>query len=95
LKKAATSEVTELNPPRSWAVRGIDGAIRGTVKGTIEPLEEGLHSRLTIVLGFESHGIGKLLVPLALLARRQARSELPRNMRRLKRLLEADASTTR
>jgi hypothetical protein len=47
---------------------------------------------VTISLGFEAHGIGKLLLPLALLARRQARSEMPRNMERLKQRLEGDVS---
>jgi uncharacterized protein YndB with AHSA1/START domain len=92
MEKAATSEVTESDPPRTWAVRGIDGAIRGTVTGTVKPLDDGARSRVTIVLGFESRGIGKLLLPLALLARRQARSEIPRNMQLLKQRLEAGAS---
>ena len=43
---------------------GVDGPVRGHVKGTIEPLGEGERSRLTMSLDFESHGIGKLLVPL-------------------------------
>jgi hypothetical protein len=90
-EKAATSELTELNAPRAWAVRGTDGAIRGNVEGTIEPLEEGAGSRVTISLGFETRGIGKLLVPLALVARRQAQAEMPRNTRRLKQRLEGDA----
>jgi uncharacterized protein YndB with AHSA1/START domain len=92
MAKAATSELTELNPPRTWTVRGLDGAIRGTVRGTVEPLEEGARSRVTIVLGFETHGIGRLLLPLALVARRQAQSEMPRNMQLLKQRLEGDAS---
>jgi uncharacterized protein YndB with AHSA1/START domain len=91
MEKAATSEMTELNPPRIWAVRGIDGAIRGNVRGTVEPLDDGARSRVTITLGFEAHGIGKLLLPLALVARRQAQSEMPRNMQRLTERLERTA----
>ena len=94
MEKAATSEMTELNPPKSWAVRGIDGAVRGSVKGTVEPLEDGARSRVTIALGFETHGIGKLLLPLVLVARRQAQSEMPRNMQLLKQRLEGDASAS-
>ena len=60
----------------------------------VEPLDEGARSRVTIILGFESHGIGKLLLPLALLARRQARSEMPRNMQLLKQRLEAGTDTS-
>jgi SAM-dependent methyltransferase len=92
MEKAATSDMTELNPPRSWAFRGIGGAIRGNVTGTVEPLDEGARSRVEIALGFESHGIGKLLLPLVVIARRQARSEMPRNMQLLKQRLEVGAS---
>jgi hypothetical protein len=41
---------------------------------------------VTISLDFEGHGIGKLLVPL--MVRRQAQSEMPENMRRLKEQIE-------
>jgi uncharacterized protein YndB with AHSA1/START domain len=33
-----TVELTDLNPPRSWSVRGVDGPVRGMFKGTIDPL---------------------------------------------------------
>jgi uncharacterized protein YndB with AHSA1/START domain len=85
--RAMPVELSELNPPRSWAVRGTDGAVRGIVKGTIEPLDDGERSRVTIALDFEAHGIGKLLVPLVV--RRQARAELPRNEQKLKERLES------
>lgn len=84
-----TSEVTELDPPRSWRVDGIDGPIRGHVKGTIEPLGDGERSRLTLSLDFETHGIGKVLVPLVV--RPHVRKEMPRNEQTLKRLLEGSA----
>ena len=84
-----TAELTELNPPTSWAVRGIDGPVRGNVRGTIEPLDDGMRSRVTIELDFEGHGIGKLLVPLVV--RRQARKELPKNQQNLKERLESGA----
>ena len=42
---------------------------------------------MTINLDFEGHGIGKLLVPLVV--RRQAASEVPRNLRKLKERLES------
>ena len=42
---------------------------------------------MTISLDFEDHGIGRLLVPL--FVRREARKEMPENMARLKRRLEA------
>jgi uncharacterized protein YndB with AHSA1/START domain len=88
-ERAMTAELVELNPPRSWAVRGVDGPVRGNVKGTIEPLEDGGRSRVTIELDFEGHAIGKLLVPLVV--RRQAQKEVPRNQQKLKERLESGA----
>jgi uncharacterized protein YndB with AHSA1/START domain len=82
-------ELTELTPPSSWAMRGVDGPVRGIVNGTIESLGDGDRSRVTIALDFEGHGIGKLLVPLVV--RRQARAEMPRNQQKLKERLETRA----
>jgi uncharacterized protein YndB with AHSA1/START domain len=86
---AMTAEVTDLHPPTSWGVRGVDGPVRGTVRGTIDSLQDGQASRVTMVLDFEGHGIGKLLVPLVV--RRQAASEMPKNQQKLKQLLESGA----
>jgi uncharacterized protein YndB with AHSA1/START domain len=89
-KLQMTAELAELNYPSSWAVRGVDGPVRGMVKGTIEPIGEGgERSRVSIELEFEAHGIGKLLVPLVV--RRQAQAEVPRNLRKLKERLESGA----
>ena len=54
-EQAMSAELVELDPPRSWATRGLDGPVRGHVKGTIEPLGEE-SSRLTIALEFEAGG---------------------------------------
>jgi carbon monoxide dehydrogenase subunit G len=89
-ERESTSELTKLDPPTSWAVHGIDGAIRAIVNVTVEPLDAGAQSRVRIELDFEGHGIGKLLVPLVV--RRQARTEMPANCARLKQQLEARAS---
>jgi uncharacterized protein YndB with AHSA1/START domain len=89
-ERTMTSEITEITPPRSWAVRGVDGPVRGMVKGRVEPVADGEQSRVTIELDFEGHGIGKLLVPLVV--RRQTREQMPANMRKLKERLES-AST--
>jgi uncharacterized protein YndB with AHSA1/START domain len=86
-ERAVTSEITKIDPPTSWAVHGIDGPIRAIVDVTVEPLDGSARSRVTIELDFEGHGIGKLLVPLVV--RRQARDEMPANVRRLKQRLEA------
>jgi hypothetical protein len=60
--------------------------IRATVDVTGEPLTE-TSSRLTITVGFDGHGIGKLLVPL--IVRRQAQKGMPANVEALKRRVEA------
>jgi uncharacterized protein YndB with AHSA1/START domain len=85
-----TVEVSELEPPTRWRLRGVDGPVRGNVNGTIEPLDNGARSRVTINLELNGHGIGKLLVPLVV--QRQARKEMPLNVQTLKERLEADTS---
>ena len=86
-EREVTTEITEYDPPHRWADRGIDGPVRAMVVVTVEPLRDGSQSWLTIELDFAGHGIGKLLVPL--IVRRQAASEMPENVRRLKQRLEA------
>jgi uncharacterized protein YndB with AHSA1/START domain len=88
-EREVISEITEYDPPRRWADRGVSGPIRAIVTVTVEPLAEVSRSRVTIELDFTGHGIGKLLVPLVV--RRQAANEMPENMRRLKQALEARA----
>ncbi|MCX5394835.1 SRPBCC family protein [Streptomyces sp. NBC_00094] len=87
----STMQVIELEPPRHWHVHGIDGPVRGDVQGTIEPLDDGARSRLTLSLDFEGHGIGKALVPLVV--RPHVRKEMPRDERTLKGILESRAAT--
>ena len=84
--RTVTSELTHIDPPRTWGVQGIDGPIRATVNVTVEPLTE-TRSRLTITVGFDGHGIGRLIVPLII--RRQAHKEMPANVEALKRRIEA------
>jgi uncharacterized protein YndB with AHSA1/START domain len=84
-ERPSTSELVRLEPPRAWAVRGIDGPIRAAVDVTVEPLGAD-RSRVAIAVDFTGHGIGTLLVPL--LVRRQARKEMPANVARLKERLE-------
>ena len=79
-------EVAQLTPPRSWAIRGVDSPVRGSVDGTVEPIGEGDRSRVTIKLDFEGRGLGKVLVPLVV--RRMAQKELPQNLQTLKQRLE-------
>ena len=79
--------ITDYDPPRRWADRGVDGPIRAIVEVVVEPIADGSRARVTINLDFTGHGIGRLLVPLVV--RRQAAREMPENMRRLKQRLEA------
>lgn len=86
-ERTMTSELAELSPPGSWAVHGVDGPVRGNVKGTIVPLDDGARSRVTIELELVGYGVGKVLVPLVV--RSQARKEMPTNLRNLKERLES------
>jgi uncharacterized protein YndB with AHSA1/START domain len=90
----ATEQITELTPPETWEVRSWGGVpVTAIARGRIEPLDNGTHSRVTISLEFEGHGIGKLLVPLVIA--RQARRQLPQNTARLKQALERPAGAPR
>jgi uncharacterized protein YndB with AHSA1/START domain len=83
---SSTAEIAELKPPTNWTVRGLDGAVRGDVRGRIDPLEDGQRSRVTIELDLRGHGIGKVLLPL--FVQRKAREEMPRNLQKLRERLE-------
>jgi uncharacterized protein YndB with AHSA1/START domain len=84
--RPSTSELTHIEPPKTWGVRGTDGPIRAAVDVVVEPVT-GSTSRLTISVDFAGHGIGKILVPL--MVRPQARKEMPGNMAALKQRMEA------
>jgi uncharacterized protein YndB with AHSA1/START domain len=85
--RPVTSEITHIDPPRTWGVRGVDGPIRALVDVGVEPVTDS-RSRLTITLDFEGHGIGKVLVPLVVIP--QARKEMPVNLAALKERLETE-----
>jgi hypothetical protein len=81
-----TYEVIEHNPPQVFAFRGVDGAVRANGRATIEPLDGGARSRVTLDLDFEGHGMGKLLLPLV---RNRAANQVPKDQARLKQRLES------
>jgi uncharacterized protein YndB with AHSA1/START domain len=83
--RPSTSELTHIDPPRTWGVRGIDGPVRAAVDVLVEPVTDA-RSRLTISVDFTGRGIGKILVPL--MVRREARKEMPDNMAALKHRME-------
>ena len=83
--RPSTSELVQIDPPKTWAIRGTDGPIRAAVDVLVEPLADS-RSRLTISVDFTGRGIGKILVPL--MVRREARKEMPGNMAALKQRME-------
>ena len=87
-EQTSTWVITEHDPPRAFAFRGTDGPLRVVGKGSVEPVEGGTKSRVTINLDFEGHGVGKLMVPVA---RSQARKQVPKDQQRLKERLESGA----
>jgi len=83
-----TYEITEHDPPRRAAFKGLNGPVRPVGTVTIEPAGEG-RSRLTLQLDLRGHGVVGQFV--AMLARIQARKEVPASHERLKERLESGA----
>ncbi|MFJ6792841.1 SRPBCC family protein [Streptomyces sp. NPDC091268] len=86
----STMEYTELDPPRSWHLHGVDGPVRPEVQGRIEPLDDGTRSRVTLSVDLEGRGMGRGLVPLVV--KPMIRKEMPRSEEKLKHLLEHPAA---
>ncbi|MEO6125482.1 MAG: SRPBCC family protein [Ilumatobacteraceae bacterium] len=55
--RPVTAELTHIDPPKTWGVRGIDGPIRAIVDVTGKPMTEA-RARPTIEVAFTGHGIG-------------------------------------
>jgi uncharacterized membrane protein len=83
-----TYEITLHDPPRKSAFRGLDGPVRPVGSVTVEPANDGSHSRVTIELDLKGHGFGKLIAPMA---RREARKQVTKDQARLKERLESGA----
>lgn len=79
-------EITEHDPPRTFAFRGVNGPIRPLGKSTVEPVGDGSRSRVTIELDLTGHGVGVLLAPIA---RSQLRKQVPKDQQGLKERLES------
>lgn len=85
-READTSyEITAHEPPHRSSFRGIAGPVRPVGTMTVEPLDGGAKSRVSIEFDLVGHGIGKLIAPMA---RRQARASIEENQRSLKAKLE-------
>ena len=78
-------EVTEHDPPRKVSFRGVEGPVRPVGTVTVEPLDDGSRSRVSLQFDLQGHGIGKLFAPFA---RRQAAKQIPQDQARLKERLE-------
>ena len=88
-KQDIAYEITEHDPPRRSAFRGTNGAVRPVGSVTVEPLDGGARSRVTLSFELQGHGYGKLLAPLG---NREARKHIPNQQAKLKQRLE-EAST--
>jgi len=83
--RTSTSEITEISPPTSWSIRGIDGPIRAVMRVTVERRQGGEQSHVTFSLDLSGHGFGKLILSRVI---SQARNEMPENCQKLKQRLE-------
>jgi len=89
-KQDVPYEITEHDPPRRSAFRGTEGPVRPVGSVTIEPLDEGSRSRVTLEFALEATNLlGKLLAPLA---NREARKHVPKQQARIKERLESGAT---
>jgi uncharacterized protein YndB with AHSA1/START domain len=79
-------EVTEFEPDHRYGVRGVDGPVRAHISVDLRPIDDGAGTHLEYGIGFEGHGIGKLIAPLA---RRGATKDVPQVLARLKQRLES------
>lgn len=81
-------EITEYDPPRRSTFRGTAGPVRPSGTVTVEPIDDGSRSRVTLDFNLVGHGVGVLFVPFA---RRQAKKDIPRIQEQLKARLESGA----
>lgn len=83
-ERSMTQEITDNEPPRFWAARGVDGPVRPTATVAVEPLDAD-RCRVTFSLDFDGRGMA---APLAPMVRRMAAKAAPMSHQRLKELLE-------
>jgi uncharacterized membrane protein len=81
-------QITEHEPAYKFSFRGTAGPVRPVGTVIVDPVGES-SSRMTVELDLEGHGIGKLF---AILARRQAAKEVPKDNQKFKEVLESGAS---
>jgi uncharacterized protein YndB with AHSA1/START domain len=84
-QRTMTQEITEVDRPRRWSARGVDGPVRPHATTVIESLDGGRRSRVRAELDFEASGLATALLPLV---RRQASKVAPVSYQNLKEILE-------
>ena len=84
-ERTMIQEITEIDPPKSWAAHGVAGPIRPSANISVEPLNDSTRSRVTFALDFKGHGIGVPLVPVIRLI---AAKGAPKSYKNLKKRLE-------
>jgi uncharacterized protein YndB with AHSA1/START domain len=90
--QSVTYEITEHDPPRKVAFRGVTGPVRPVGTVTVEASGEG-RSKVTIELDLQGNGLfGAIVAPLA---RRQAQKQVPEDQRQLKERLESEPGPRR
>jgi uncharacterized protein YndB with AHSA1/START domain len=90
-ERTMTQEIVEIDEPRSWAARGVDGPFRAQANVTVEPVGDGARSRVTFALDFAGRGLGDLLTPVI---RKIAAKQAPNSYRNLKQQLESGGHRT-
>jgi uncharacterized membrane protein len=80
-------EITQYEPPSTFALRSISGSIPATIRVLLEPLD-GARTRVILVGEVHLRGIYK---PMELVMRRVARQQFGMQLRTLKNLLESEA----
>jgi uncharacterized protein YndB with AHSA1/START domain len=87
-EREVTYEVVAFDPPNRVEFKVVDGPVRPHGVLTVEPLDGGARSRVTLALDFEGRGPGRLLLPLV---KREAKKQVPHDQAKLKQRLESGA----
>jgi uncharacterized membrane protein len=82
-----TYEITEHDPPHKTSFRGVNGPVRPVGTVTVEPLDGGARSKMTLEFDLKGQALGVLIAPLA---RANARKEIPKSHQHLKEILERE-----
>jgi hypothetical protein len=79
-------EITECDPPRRLAFKVTGGPLRPEGSMTLTSLDNGTRTRVDFEMEFHGHGLGVVLLPVAV---HDARKHVPEDMATLKERLES------